>query len=43
MALHEKLDEIRFREIIILRVRSRAVANPVWRIAVPATGEPPAP
>ncbi|WP_159091649.1 hypothetical protein [Aminobacter sp. MSH1] len=41
MALHEKL--IRFREIIILRVRSRTVANPVRRIAAPATGEPPAP
>ncbi|WP_406871878.1 hypothetical protein WHT83_17535 [Aminobacter sp. P9b] len=43
MAPHEKLDEIRFREIILLRDGSRAVAKPVRRIVAPVTGEPPAP
>lgn len=42
MALHEKLDEIRFQEIILLREQVRELAEQVGRIAVPAAGNPSA-
>jgi len=43
MAEHEKLDEIRFQEIIMLSVRMHELTDPVRRIAASATGESPAP
>ncbi|GAA4115031.1 DUF1003 domain-containing protein [Aminobacter aganoensis] len=42
MALHEKLDEIRFQEIILLRQQLRELAEQVGRIAPPAAGQSPA-
>jgi uncharacterized membrane protein len=42
MALHEKLDEIRFQEIILLRDQIRALTEQVARISPPASGSAPA-
>ncbi|MDH4984476.1 DUF1003 domain-containing protein [Aminobacter anthyllidis] len=42
MALHEKLDEIRFQEIILLRDQLRELTEQVGRLAAPASGSAPA-
>lgn len=41
MALHEKLDEIRFQEIILLRDQLRELTEQVSRLTGPATGTAP--
>lgn len=43
MALHEKLDQIRSQETILLPDQIRDRAEHVLRIAVAATGESPSP
>jgi hypothetical protein len=42
MALHEKLDEIRFQEIILLREQMQQLTVQVQRIADASAGQSPA-